>query len=160
MSVDVIDGLLHRGDLFRLLIRDLALELLLERHHQLDRVERVGPQIIDKSRLRLDIGFVHAELFRNDLLDALFDGFDQVALPGYGDICGRLRPGCRGPCAWVAACCSECFVVVGRSRTRRAFYQNCIAAVRARAAWTYAPGSPRRGCEACPQVSSASAGRR
>ena len=41
-AVDVVDGLLDGGDLLRFLVRDLALELLLEGHHQFDRVERIG----------------------------------------------------------------------------------------------------------------------
>src|SRR5258708_38549619 len=39
------------------LVRDLGLELLLERHHQLDGVERVRAQVIDERRLVLDFGF-------------------------------------------------------------------------------------------------------
>ena len=67
VRLDVVDGLLHGGDLLRLLVRDLGLELLLERHHQLDRVERVGAQVVDERRLVLDLGLVHAELLGDDL---------------------------------------------------------------------------------------------
>src|SRR5207344_552910 len=39
MRVDVVDGLLDGSDLLGLLVRDLALEFLLEGHHQLDGVQ-------------------------------------------------------------------------------------------------------------------------
>src|SRR3990172_7838364 len=47
---DVADGVSDRGDLLRVLIRDLEAELLLERHHQLHRVEGVGVQIRSEER--------------------------------------------------------------------------------------------------------------
>src|SRR3954451_16631355 len=39
---DVVDGLPDRGDLLRVLVRDLDAELVLQLHDQLDEVERVG----------------------------------------------------------------------------------------------------------------------
>src|SRR6187549_695483 len=42
-----VDGLLHRRDLLGLLVGDLALELFLERHHQLDVVEGIGTEVLD-----------------------------------------------------------------------------------------------------------------
>src|SRR5262249_36533561 len=44
--LDVLDGVPDRGDLLGVLVRDLQVELLLERHHQLDGVERVGAEIL------------------------------------------------------------------------------------------------------------------
>src|SRR4030095_8223293 len=46
VRLDVLDGLLDARDLLGVLVRDLDPELLLERHHELDGVERVGPQVI------------------------------------------------------------------------------------------------------------------
>src|SRR3990172_11669435 len=69
---NVIDRLLHRRDLLGFLVRDLHLELLLEGHHQLDRVERGGAPVIDEGRLVLGLGLVDAQLLGNDLLDPLF----------------------------------------------------------------------------------------
>ena len=40
----------------------------LERHHQFDRVERVGAQIVDKGRAGCDFAFVDAQLLGDDLL--------------------------------------------------------------------------------------------
>src|SRR5690606_23544633 len=56
VRADVGDRLLDGGDLLRFLVRDLGLELLLERHHQFDGVERVRAQIVDERRLVLDVG--------------------------------------------------------------------------------------------------------
>src|SRR5581483_11792816 len=73
VRADVVDRLLHGGDLLGLLIRYLGLEFLLERHHELHRIERVRAEIVDKRGFVLDLRLVHAELLGNDLLDSLFD---------------------------------------------------------------------------------------
>src|SRR5262249_51893941 len=49
MGLNKIDGILDCHDLFRRIIRDLAPELLLERHHQLNRIQAVGAQIVNKT---------------------------------------------------------------------------------------------------------------
>jgi hypothetical protein len=84
MRLDVVDGLLHGRDLFRFLVGDLGLEFLLERHHELHGVERVGPQVVDERGVVLDLRLVHAELFCDDFLDALFDVFHALLLPQEG----------------------------------------------------------------------------
>ena len=48
VRVDVIDSLLHRGDLLGLFIRNLAVKFLFQRHHQFDGVEGVGAQVVDE----------------------------------------------------------------------------------------------------------------
>ena len=50
--LDVLDGVADGDDLLGVLVRDLDVELLLEGHHQLDRVERVGAQVLDELRVR------------------------------------------------------------------------------------------------------------
>src|ERR1035438_2831490 len=45
---DVIDRLLHGRDLLGIFVRDLDLELLFERHNQLDGIERIGAQVVDE----------------------------------------------------------------------------------------------------------------
>ena len=65
--------LLHRSDLLGVFVRNLALELFFQRHHQLDGVERVGAEVVDERRVVGDFLFLDAELFDHDLLDALFD---------------------------------------------------------------------------------------
>src|SRR6185503_10496700 len=95
---DVVHGLLDGRDLLGFLVGDLGLELLLERHHELHGVERVGAQVVDERGFVLDFGLVHAELLRDDFLDALFDVFHPLLLPQEGAYfttytCRRLRAG-------------------------------------------------------------------
>src|SRR6476660_5451195 len=52
VRLDVLDGFLHAGDFLGILVGNLDAELLLERHHELDGVERVGAQIVDERRVR------------------------------------------------------------------------------------------------------------
>src|SRR5574343_1287955 len=70
---NVLDGLLHRGDLLGLFVGDLALEFFFEGHDQLDGIQGVSAQIVHKGGLVLDVRFVHAQLFGDDFLDALYD---------------------------------------------------------------------------------------
>ena len=79
--VDVIDGLLHRGDLLGFFVRNLAFELFFERHHQFDGIERIRAQIVYERGLVLDVRLVNAELLGDDLLDALFDVLRLMLLP-------------------------------------------------------------------------------
>src|SRR5438067_9260870 len=55
VRLDVIDGLLDGGDLLGFLVRNLGLEFLLERHHELDGVERIGAEVVDERGLVLDL---------------------------------------------------------------------------------------------------------
>src|SRR5580698_2632453 len=71
--VDVLDGLLDRGDLFGVLIRNLDLELLLQSHHQLDSVEGVGSEIVDERRIVRDLFLFDAQLLGHDGLDLLLN---------------------------------------------------------------------------------------
>src|SRR5712692_9211192 len=73
VGLDVIDGLLHGGDLLGFLVGNLGLELLLEGHHELDGVQRIGAEVVDERGFVLDFGLVHAELLGNDFLDRLLD---------------------------------------------------------------------------------------
>jgi hypothetical protein len=61
------------GDLFGVFVRDLDLEFLFEGHHQLDRVERVGSQVIDERGIVRDLLLFDAQLFGNDGLDLLLN---------------------------------------------------------------------------------------
>src|SRR5688572_6583997 len=67
VRLDVVDGLLHRRDLLRFLVRDLGLELFFQRHDELDRVKRVRAEVVDERGFVLDLGLVHAELLGDDL---------------------------------------------------------------------------------------------
>src|SRR5215469_14222539 len=52
---DVRDRVSHRSDLLGVLVGNLEVALLLERHHQLHRVERVGPEVLDELGVRVDL---------------------------------------------------------------------------------------------------------
>src|SRR6516164_6297722 len=71
--VDVVDGLMDGGDLLGVLVGDLDLELLLESHHQLDRVERIGPEIVHERRIVRDLFLFDAQLLGHDGFDLLLN---------------------------------------------------------------------------------------
>src|SRR6266542_3283953 len=71
--LDIADRVTHRGDLLRVLVGDLEVELLLEGHDQLDRVERIGAQILDELRVGVDLVLFDPELLDDDLLHPLLD---------------------------------------------------------------------------------------
>src|SRR6266571_4885628 len=71
VALDVANDVLDGADLLRLLVRDLHVVLLLERHHQLHDVERVRAEILDEGGLRRDFLLAHAELLADDLLHLL-----------------------------------------------------------------------------------------
>src|SRR5215469_5824635 len=68
MRIDVIDGLLDGRDLLRPFVGNLRFELLFQRHHQLDGIQRVSPEIVDERGFVLDLGLVHSQLLGDDLL--------------------------------------------------------------------------------------------
>src|SRR5665213_370465 len=72
MLLRVVDRELHGGDLLRLFVGDLDAELVLERHHEFDRVERVGAQVGNERLFVRDVGFGDAQLLGDDLLDSCF----------------------------------------------------------------------------------------
>src|SRR5215470_16164959 len=70
---DEADRILHRHDLLGRVIRDLAPELFLKRHHQLDGVEAVGAEIIDEAGVFGHFRFVDAQMLDDNLLDPISD---------------------------------------------------------------------------------------
>ena len=74
LFLDHVGSLLDGGDLFRSFLVERDLELLLERHHDFDGVERVGAQV-DKLGVRRDGVEVGTELFGDDgsdLVEGIF----------------------------------------------------------------------------------------
>src|ERR1019366_5004369 len=67
--LDVVDGVLDGADLLRVFVRDVDLESLFERQHELHQAERVGTQVVDEARLGLDVLLVDVELLLDDALD-------------------------------------------------------------------------------------------
>src|SRR5438067_2835694 len=90
--VDEVDRVLDRLDVLRLFVRDLDLELLSHRHHQLDDVEGVGAQVFDEGGLRLDLVFPDPELLRDDALDLRLDRHAQFLSGKMGRRSSSARP--------------------------------------------------------------------
>ncbi len=66
--LEEFDGVAHRQDGLGSIIGNLAAELLLERHDQLDRIEAVGAEVVDEARVlghlvRFDSQMLHNDLF-------------------------------------------------------------------------------------------------
>src|SRR5689334_847391 len=70
---DVADCLAHGGDLLGIFVRDFDLEFFFERHHQFDRVQRIGAEIIDERSVIDDLLRLDAQLFGDNRLDLLFN---------------------------------------------------------------------------------------
>src|SRR6478672_1596872 len=84
VRLDVLDRFLDAGNLLRVLVRDLDAELLFEGHHQLHRVERVGPEIVHERGVRGHFFFIDAQLLHDDALHLVCDGHSVLhagALP-------------------------------------------------------------------------------
>src|SRR6204780_5285672 len=101
VRVDVIDGLLDGRDLLRVLVRYLRLELLFESHHQLNRVQRVCAEVVNKRGVIGYFFFFDAPLFGHDLLNLLLNSTHR-----YGVLSGmpmgktdQLRRFSSGPAA-------------------------------------------------------------
>src|SRR5271165_1391225 len=79
VRVDVIHCVLDGADLLGVLVWNLDLEGFFEGHDQLDRVERIGAEVVDERRGGRDLALVHAQLFHNDLLYPLIYGCHEVS---------------------------------------------------------------------------------
>src|SRR6266550_506585 len=73
VRLDVVDAFLDAGDLLGVLVRNLDPELLLERHHELHRVERVGAEVVDERGIGRHFLFIDAKLLHDDALHLVCD---------------------------------------------------------------------------------------
>src|SRR5690606_33688784 len=74
--------------------------LFLERHHQFHGVQRIRAEVVHERRAVGDVLFLDAQLFDDDLLDALFDvAHVWLLLPGIGSMASvrESRPGQAPP---------------------------------------------------------------
>src|SRR5579872_5511557 len=100
--LDVFDGILHRGNLFGVLIGDFDAESFFEGHHELDRIERIGAEIVHERSGGCHFAFIHTELLDNNLLHAFFNAGHSE----YSSSIGGLKI-MRGSAALRrTACCS------------------------------------------------------
>src|SRR5438105_5328380 len=82
VRLDVLDRFLHARDLLGVLVRNFDPELLLEGHHELDGVERVGAQVIDERGIRRHFLFVDPELLHDDALHLVCYGHSALHMAG------------------------------------------------------------------------------
>src|SRR5260370_42654051 len=78
--VDVCDRIFHCGDFLGVLVGNFDSKSFLKSHHQFDRIERIGAQIVYERGCRRDFRLVHAQLLYDDLLDAFFYTGHSVCL--------------------------------------------------------------------------------
>src|SRR6516165_8190271 len=71
--VDVVDGLMDCGDLLGVLVGDLDFEFLFQGHYELDRVERISPEVVHERCIVRDLFLFDAQLFGNDGFDLLLN---------------------------------------------------------------------------------------
>src|SRR6056297_446425 len=108
-GLDVVDRLLDRGDLFRFLVRNLALEGLFERHHEFDGIQRVCAQVVHERGVIGDFFFFDAQLLGDDVLYLFFDAAHLVLiLVAGGEIipAPMTRTAPRAVLYWNVAGCS------------------------------------------------------
>src|SRR5262249_17614398 len=74
MLLDVFNGIANTRYFLGVLVGDFNVEFLLESHHKFNRVQRVSSEVVDKTRIRRYLCFVHAKLIRNYLLDSFVNG--------------------------------------------------------------------------------------
>src|SRR4029453_14940114 len=77
VALDVLHRIADAVDLLGVLVADLDLERLLERHAQLDGVERGGAEIVHERRLHRHLLGVDSELLDDDRLDLVFDALSH-----------------------------------------------------------------------------------
>src|SRR6185312_3842804 len=80
MRFDELNSVFDGHDLFGGIVGNLATEFLFERHHELDRVETIGAQIVDETGVLRDLGLVDAQVLDHDFLYPLGDIAHQTFL--------------------------------------------------------------------------------
>src|SRR5208337_2111187 len=80
VSLDIGDDVLDGADLLGVLVGDFDVELLFQRHHQLDDVERVGAEVLYKRGLRSYFVGGHAQLLAYFLANLGFDVLSHRAV--------------------------------------------------------------------------------
>src|SRR3954465_10174916 len=67
LLVEVIHGVADGAQLLRVLVRDVDVELLLERHHELHRVQAVGAEVLHEAGLAGELLPLDAQLLDDDV---------------------------------------------------------------------------------------------
>ena len=85
VRVDVIAGLTNRSDFFGFFIRNFTVEFLLQSHNQLNGIQRIGAEVVNKGGFSdTSSSLLPQRCSSNNLLDAFFDGAAHgTTLPSY-----------------------------------------------------------------------------
>jgi hypothetical protein len=68
LSFDIVDRLFDRCYLLGIFVRNVDIKGLFKSHYKLDNIQRVGSEVIDKGCVRVNLVFIHSQLFNDDLL--------------------------------------------------------------------------------------------
>src|SRR5271157_2727457 len=71
---DVVDGIGDGANLLRILVGNFDIEGLFEGHHELDRVERIGAQVIHERSAGRNLALIHAQLLDDNLFHFFING--------------------------------------------------------------------------------------
>ena len=71
MLLDVCVRIANALDLFCVLVGDLDVELLFKAHHQLNEVELIRTEVLDKAGVLCDFRLIDTELINDDLFDLI-----------------------------------------------------------------------------------------
>ncbi len=66
----VVERITNRHNFLCIFVRDIDAELFFKRHNQLDQIERVRAEIVNKGCARLNFGLFDTQLFRDDAKQA------------------------------------------------------------------------------------------
>ena len=89
--LDVLDDIAHALKLFRLFVGNFMAKFLFQRHHELDCVQRVGPEVLAKGRVPVSAPLLFTA---NDCFDigvclgspVSLDYYDKAPFPFDGQI--------------------------------------------------------------------------
>src|SRR5574342_321229 len=73
LLVEVVHGVADGAELLGILVRDIDVEFLLERHDELDGVQAVRAEVLHEAGLAGELLALDAQLLDDDVLDLLFD---------------------------------------------------------------------------------------
>src|SRR3954454_10339228 len=84
LAFDVIDGVFDGLDFFRVFVWNVEVKCFFKGHDELDDVETVGAEVVNKRRRAVHLGFIHAELFYYDLLYLLLNRHESLLVDSMG----------------------------------------------------------------------------
>src|SRR5579859_6075595 len=90
----IIIGLLHRSDLLSVLVGNLYLEFLFERHDKLNEVERIGVEVFDERGAGNNLTLINTQLVNNNLFESFGNSrhyFTSLSTIGLDVFCARLN---------------------------------------------------------------------